>query len=160
MTKAGKTVLARAAALVLVAWGSYLGTMHFCANQGSADDLSWLRREYGLSDSEMQRIRELHNGYLPKCRSMCEKIAAKQAEVGEALAAGRVPETALGELAAIRAQCQAQMLIHFQEVSQAMPAGQGQRYLREMQRLTLGFHQDIERAMSVAPAAGTGHGHH
>jgi hypothetical protein len=54
----------------------------------------------------------------------------------------------LAEVAALRAQCQANMLAHFYEVSRAMPAEQGRRYLAEMQRLTLGFHEQIENTMS------------
>jgi hypothetical protein len=49
------------------------------------------------------------------------------------------------------------MLQHFREVSQVMPPEQGRRYLAEMQRLTLGFHEQIERTMS--PAATDPHGH-
>src|ERR1039458_7466301 len=45
----------------------------------------------------------------------------------------------LAEVAALRAKCQANMLEHFYEVSQAMPPEQGRRYLAEMQCLTLGF---------------------
>ena len=32
-----------------------------------ADDLSWLQSEFHLSDAEMARIRQLHEGYLPQC---------------------------------------------------------------------------------------------
>ena len=64
----------------------------------------------------------------------------------------------LTELAALRAQCQTQMLRHFVEVSQAMPPEPGRRYLAEMQRLTLGFHEQIEQSMS--DPEGHAHGHH
>jgi hypothetical protein len=50
------------------------------------------------------------------------------------------------------------MLGHFYEVSQAMPPEQGRRYLAEMQRLTLGFHEQIENTMS--PDSSSPHGHH
>jgi hypothetical protein len=160
MSRAAKIVLAGCAALVLIAWAVYLGAMHLCARQMSADDLSWLKREFRLSDVEMQRVRQLHEGYLPQCREMCGKIAAKQEEVSEVLAKGQAPDEKLVELGTLRAQCQAQMLRHFQEVSQAMPAEQGKRYLSEMQRLTLGFHEDIERSMGDMPASGHGHGEH
>jgi hypothetical protein len=50
------------------------------------------------------------------------------------------------------------MLRHFYEVSQAMPTDQGRRYLAEMQRLTLGFHEQFEQAMSAGPSAP--HEHH
>jgi hypothetical protein len=52
------------------------------------------------------------------------------------------------ELCELRARCQLEMLRHFVEVSQAMPPDQGKRYLAEMQRITLGFHEQIEQSMS------------
>jgi hypothetical protein len=158
MSRAAKTVLMGGVVLVLIGWAAYLGTMHFCARKMSSDDLSWLKREFRLSDAETQRVRTLHEGYLPKCREMCAKIAEKQSELDVVLAKGEAPDVKLGELGALRAQCQAQMLRHFEEVSRAMPPEQGKRYLSEMQRLTLGFHENIERSMGEMPDAG--HGEH
>src|SRR5262249_6332697 len=112
------------------------------------------------SDAEVGRIRKLHEGYLPQCREMCGRIAEKQTEVEKALNAGEEPEGKLVELATLRAQCQAQMLRHFVEVSRAMPPEQGKRYLTETEKLTLGFHQNIERSMGEMPASGHGHGDH
>jgi hypothetical protein len=110
----------------------------------------------------MQRIRQLHEGYLPKCHEHCALIAAKKQELQAALdrAQGMTPEAQqkLAEVAALRAKCQANMLGHFYEVSQAMPPEQGRRYLAEMQRLTLGFHEQIESTMS--PDTSAHHGHH
>ena len=160
MSRAAKTILSGSAILAVVACLVYVGVMKLCVRHMAADDLSWLKREFRLSDSEMQRVRQLHEGYMPKCREMCEKIAEKQSEVEKVLASGAAADTKLVELATLRAQCQAQMLRHFQEVSQAMPAEQGKRYLSEMQRLTLGFHQDIERSMGEMPPSGHGHGDH
>ena len=138
-------------AVAVVAALAYVGAKQLCTNCMTADDLAWLKREFRLSDSELARIRPLHEGYLPRCREMCAKIAAKQAEVEQALERGEAPDDKLVELATLRAQCQAQMLKHFQEVSRAMPAEQGKRYLSEMQRLTLGFHQQFENSMGAAP---------
>ncbi len=117
-----------------------------------ADDLSWLRTEFYLSDAEMARIRQLHEGYLPKCAEMCQKIAAKKSELESALGNGTnltaEAQMKLDEIAALRSQCQAQMLEHFATVSQAMPPEQGRRYLAEMQKLTLGTHEQTEKTMS------------
>jgi len=125
------------------------------------DDLAWLRREFQLSQSELERIRQLHEGYLPRCREMCERIAARKQELQKALAAsnGLTPEAEqkLAEVGALRAHCQAQMLRHFHEVSQAIPPEQGRRYLTEMQRLTLGFHEQFEDTMSRNEAGPHGH---
>jgi hypothetical protein len=143
---------------------SYSASKHACVATmtSSADDLSWLREEFHLSDAEMARVRQLHEGYLPQCAKMCALIAAKNAEIQAALGNGtnvtveaRKKLTELGEL---RAQCQAQMIQHFVTVSQAMPAEQGRRYLAEMKQLTLGFHEQIEQSMT--DHAGHEHGTH
>jgi hypothetical protein len=139
---------------------SYFAGQRACRMMQPADDLSWLRTEFHLSDAEMARVQKLHEGYLPKCAGMCAKIAAKKSELEAALNGSTnvntVAQQKLTELAGLRAQCQAQMLQHFTEVSQTMPPEQGRRYLAEMQRLTLGFHEQIESSMSQS----AGHEHH
>ena len=133
-------------------------TVTCCARP--ADDLSWLQDEFHLSGAEMARIRELHEGYLPKCAEMCAKIAAKKSELESVLGSGTnltaEAQTKLNEIAGLRAQCQAQMLQHFVTVSQAMPPEQGKRYLAEMEQLTLGTNELMEKSMS----GDTGHEHH
>lgn len=132
----------------------------------TADDLAWMRDEFHLNDAEMARIRELHNGYMPKCMELCTEIAAKKAELQKALAGTTnvTPEVEakLADLAQLRARCQKQMLEHFISVSQAMPPEEGRRYLAEMQRLTLGFHEEIEQSMASATNLPTmiGNEHH
>lgn len=141
--------------------GSYFtarhATMACCAQP--TDDLSWLRTEFHLSDAEMARIRELHEGYRPKCAEMCAKIAEKKSELdavlGNSTNVTAEAQAKLNELAALRAQCQAQMLDHFVAVSREMPPDQGRRYLVEMRQLTLGSHEQIEQSMSGE----TGHEH-
>jgi len=126
------------------------------------DDLAWLRLEFRLSDADLARVRQLHDGYLPKCRYFCAKIAARKGELQAALATGTADpasiERQLTEIGAIRAQCQSAMLQHFRDVSRVMPPEQGRRYLAEMQRLTLGFHEQFERSMSGDSSCP--HGHH
>jgi len=147
-----------------IAGASYLLARRICVRElaTSGDDLAWLRDEFHLSDAEMQRIRQLHEGYLPKCHENCARIAAKKKELQAALdnAQGMTPEAQqkLAEVAALRAQCQANMLAHFYEVSRAMPPAQSRRYLAEMQRLSLGFHEQIENTMSGDTSSP--HGHH
>ncbi len=119
-----------------------------CAKQmaNSADRLDWLRQD---------------NGYLPECHEMCAQIAAKKNELAGVLEGATnvtaIAQQKLQELAALRAQCQTKMLQHFAKVSQAMPAEQGRRYLAEMKRVTLGFHEQIEQSMSDSSAHGHGH---
>jgi small-conductance mechanosensitive channel len=155
-------VLGALALGVVVFAGSYFVSQRACVMSmtNPADDLSWLRNEFHLNDAEMARIRQLHEGYMPQCAEMCARIAAKKQELAKALANGTNVTTdaqkKLTELGELRAQCQAQMLRHFIAISQAMPPEQGRRYLAEMQRLTLGFHEEIEKSMSPA----SGHEHH
>ena len=155
-------VLGALALGVAVFAGSYFVSQRACVMSmtNPADDLSWLRDEFHLNDAEMARVRQLHEGYMPQCAEMCVRIAAKKSELETALG-GTTNVTAnaqkkLTELGELRAQCQAQMLRHFIAVSQAMPPEEGRRYLAEMQRLTLGFHEGIEKLMSPA----SDHEHH
>jgi uncharacterized membrane protein len=125
-----------------------------------ADNLDWLRTEFHLSEAQMVRVRELHEGYRPQCAAMCAKIAAKKSELDAALA-GSTNVTAeiqakMDEVAALRAQCQTQMLQHFVRVSQTMPPDEGRRYLARMKELTLGSHEEMEQSMS----GDSGHEHH
>ncbi|MEI9961178.1 MAG: periplasmic heavy metal sensor [Limisphaerales bacterium] len=141
--------------------GSYSVSRHASADMMcGTDDLSWLRDEFHLSDADLSRIRQLHEGYLPQCAEMCARVAAKKSEISAALAnvtnVTADVQKKLTELGELRAQCQAQMLQHFVSVSQAMPPEQGRRYLAEMEKITLGFHEEIEQTMS-APAS---HEHH
>lgn len=156
-------VIAVLAASALFASSYFMGrrVCEMCTVR-STDNLDWLRQEFHLSDADMAHMRELHNGYMPKCAEMCMKIAAKKQELDEALAGStNVSESAkqkLTELAVLRSQCQAQMLEHFIQVSQAMPPEQGRRYLSEMERLTIGAHEETEQMMS--DHAGHMHGEH
>ena len=126
------------------------------------DDLDWLRLEFRLNDTELARVRRLHEGYLPRCREFCERIDARKRELQTLLASPDTSTAAvtqkLIEIGTIRAECQAAMLQHFREVSQVMPPDQGRRYWVTMQDRTLGIHEQLERAMAPGPA--DPHGHH
>lgn len=144
--------------------GTYQVARWACASRlaGPGDDLAWLRREFRLQEADLARIRRLHQGYLPQCRDLCQRIAVQQQQLQAAWATGQgvtpTVEQKLAAIAALRLQCQTQMLRHFYAVSLAMPPAQGRRYLAQMQRLTLGFHDQFERSM--APASPSAHGHH
>ena len=160
-----KPALILIVALVLAAalfGGAFLCARYFCVQHAarSTDDLDWLRMEFRLSDTDMAKVRPLHEGYLPICEKNCRDIALKKRELNRAIDAGTNTTAALdqlrAEVAALRTKCQSEMLAHFEEVSLAMPPAQGQRYLAEMKRLTLGTHEQVEEFMSGA----SGHGHH
>lgn len=159
------TILLGAVAICSVIFaGSYYVAQRVCARHAAnpADDLDWLRQEFHLSATEMARIRQLHNGYLPECGEICERISAKKLEIQNSLA-GATNVTAdaerkLHELGDLRAQCQTRMFRHLTEVSREMPPDEGRRYLAEMQRVVLGSHEAIEQSMSAS--SGHDHGNH
>ena len=136
--------------LTLLVGGAVFGLSYWVAarvglatQRHAADDLAWLGREFQLTDGELARIRVLHEGYLPNCQRMCVRIDAKDRELAELFQnstnLSEAIERKLGETASLRAECQVQMLRHFQAVAGTMPAQQGRRYLAEMRRLTLGL---------------------
>lgn len=124
--------------------GSFAASQRVCRAcvAGPPGNLHWLQSEYRLSNEQMQRIQQLHNNYLSQCDGMCRMIMAKQQEVATALNNATninpVAQHKLDDLAACRIQCQSQMLQYFINVSRVMPPDQGQRYLAEMERETLG----------------------
>jgi len=90
----------------------------------------------------------LHGGYLPQCRERCRQIEDQNGKLKKLLAtaAGVTPEieSVLRERARMRAECQAEMLKHFFEVSRTMPPEQGRRYLTWVQGQTCLREQDME----------------
>lgn len=104
-------------------------------------ELAWLKAEFKLSDADFERITALHEGYLPQCAERCRVIEEQNAKLKELLTGNRTvtPEiqNLLRERAKTRADCEAEMLRHFQEVSRAMPPEQGRRYLAWVQEQTV-----------------------
>jgi hypothetical protein len=103
-------------------------------------ELAWLKREFKLSDTEVARITKLHEAYLPQCAQRCVRIAELNGQLEQLLsqASSVTPEIqrVLSERAKVRADCEAEMLGHFLEVSRMMPPKQGQRYLEWVEQQT------------------------
>jgi hypothetical protein len=97
-------------------------------------ELAWLKKEFKLSDTEFARITKLHEAYLPQCAQRCMRIAELNGKLEQLLshASAVNPEiqSVLAERAKMRADCEAEMLNHFLEVSRMMPPEQGRRYLQ------------------------------
>jgi hypothetical protein len=103
-------------------------------------ELAWLKKEFKLSDTEVARITRLHEAYLPQCAQHCTRIAELNDKLEQLLsqASSVTPEiqSVLSERAKVRADCEAEMLSHFLEVSRMMPPQQGQRYLEWVEQQT------------------------
>jgi hypothetical protein len=132
------------AAAVLAYSAVYLSTTASSrqARHSDTPELLWLKQEFSLNDADFQRICGLHNGYLPRCRETCSRIAAENGEIRAMLAKTNTItpeiERKLAEVAQLRSECQKAMLEHFYEVSRVMPPAQGRRYLDWIQYQTLG----------------------
>ena len=111
------------------------------ALNADAPELLWLKQEFGLDEAQFGKIVKLHDAYLPQCSVTCQKIATKNAELRANFAktdsVTPVIEEELNDIAKLRAQCQADMLRHFYDVSRAMPPAAGRRYLAWIQEKTV-----------------------
>ena len=134
------------AAVVIIAGGVFAAG-HFAANRmrvaqahHQTDELAWLRTEFGLSETELMKVRTLHEAYRPECARMWARIATANRELASVLAASTNVTPAVQEklaaVATLRVECQAQMLRHFYEVSRSIPSDQGRRYLQVMTQKT------------------------
>jgi hypothetical protein len=139
------TILAAGILAAIVAYAAiYVSTASPVRASVGADapELLWLKQEFKLKDADFQRICQLHAGYLPKCRELCSRIAAKNAQLRDSLAKTNTVtveiELELADVARLRAECQRNMLEHFYQVSRAMPPEEGRRYLEWVQEQTIG----------------------
>ena len=120
-------------------------------------ELAWLKKEFKLSDSEFNRILKLHEAYLPQCAQRCQRIAELNEKLESLLSKSSTvtPEiqAVLSERAKMRADCEAEMLNHFLQVSRMMPLEQGQRYLQWVEEQTFLSGQAMEqRHHSLGPS--------
>lgn len=103
-------------------------------------ELAWLKKEFHLSDAEFARISKLHEAYLPQCAQRCLRIAEENRQLNQLLsqASSITPEiqNLLAERVKTRADCEAEMLKHFLEVSRTMPPQEGRRYLEWVEQQT------------------------
>lgn len=127
------------AAFVLIYFAGTAGSREMLRQPNP--ELAWLKKEFKLKDEEFRRISELHESYLPKCAERCMLIEEQSAILRGLLAtnAAVTPavEQAMLRRAAIRAQCETEMMRHFVEVSRTMPPEQGRRYLRWVEQQTI-----------------------
>jgi hypothetical protein len=145
----------------------YLGTARCRAMMRQPQpELAWLKQEFNLSDAEFARVSQLHEAYLPKCRERCRRIEEQNVKLQQLLAQSTnvTPEiqAVLAERAKLRADCEAEMLQHFLEVSRTMPSEQGRRYLAWVQQQSSLHGQGMEQRhrMDEGGHMRMGGGHH
>src|ERR1700680_2528789 len=134
--------------ILLVAVAAGLGAFWLCTFFGTSDlrsvsserdaDLMWLRREFGLTDAQFQRIQALHIAYASKCDLMCQRIMNANTALDAAISRNKqvTPEIqqAMGEVARVQQDCRESMLAHIYEVSAQMSPSSAERYLHMVQQ--------------------------
>lgn len=120
--------------------------------------LLWLKKEYALTDTQFERVKQEHDTYHPRCMEMCEEIRLANARVAELLgkSTAMTPEVeaALKEAEATYARCRATMLAHVYRVAALMPPEAGRRYIQDVgPRLLTGAHSVDEVMMSHSPGS-------
>jgi hypothetical protein len=127
-------------------------------------ELAWLKKEFKLTDAEYARITKLHEAYLPKCAERCKRIAEQDRRLEQMLfkteAITPEIENLLAERAKTRADCEAEMLRHFLEVSRTMPPEEGRRYLQWVEQQTCLSGQAMEQRHNVGNSNSTVDQHH
>ena len=127
----------------------YIGTTSSRATMREPQpELAWLKQEFKLNDAEFARISRLHAAYLPECAKRCQRIEEQNQNLQTLLAQSTnvTPEiqSLLAERAKTRAECEAEMMKHFLEVSHTMPPEQGRRYLAWVEKQTILHGQAME----------------
>ena len=51
----------------------------------NAPELLWLKREFNLSDTELARVTQLHEEYLPQCMERCRHIDELNRKIAQAV---------------------------------------------------------------------------
>lgn len=133
----------------------YLGTAPCRAMMSEPQpELAWLKKEFKLSDSEYARIVKLHEAYLPQCAQRCKGIGELNERLELLLSKSFTVtpgiQAVLAERAKMRADCEAEMLNHFLQVSRMLPPEQGQRYLQWVEQPTFMSGQAMEQQHAQA----------
>jgi len=122
--------------LILAVAATAYGVTRYLNTRTPADQWSWLRREFHLSDTQFARIRALHEAYQPVCADHCSRIMAVQHRLDEleGTTAKNSPAylAALKEWAELKRECNEATLQHLRRVAREMDPDQGSRYLALM----------------------------
>lgn len=105
---------------------------------GPGTDLQWIRTEFALNDAQFAAVQSLHEKYSGQCAQHCADIIAARHRLEE-LRASQPPPAAADLTAAehrlleLEAFCNEATRAHVRRVSAAMPAEQGERFLRTVE---------------------------
>ncbi len=139
--------------LVTVVLSLLAGTLAFCLMRShklaernevlldSMPELTWMKTDLELTDSQLAKVTELHLAYRPRCRELCQRIAAAHAKVESLARTNRAmnPEldAALRDHATTHSECQTAMLEHIYRTAALLDSQQATRYVETVLPIAL-----------------------
>jgi hypothetical protein len=114
-------------------------------------ELTWIRSDLKLTDSEFAKVTELHLAYRPKCMEMCDRVYQSHERLDKAIQSseGLTAElkAAISDHAKIHGECQEAMVEHLYRTAAVLDKDQAKRYLNTMLPYALDFsHSEPEQA--------------
>jgi hypothetical protein len=115
--------------------------LHEAARQGDA--MTWLKREFHLTDQQYAAIEKLHREYTGSCDEHCRMIQEAM-KMRDALRAAQPVDAAAVTAADQRVRelstrCETLLLHHLEQVAALMSPEDGRRYLETMRPLVAKF---------------------
>ena len=93
--------------------------------RGEEDQMTWLRREFKLTDRQAAAVEKMQAEYRPVCAGHCRLIR----EARDRLAAAPNDAAAQAEIGRLEQKCHEATLAHLQNVAAQMDPAQGRRFL-------------------------------
>lgn len=106
--------------------------------------LSWVKTEFGLTDSQFAKFKAANADYSPRCEAMCMRLAEARRSLAT-LAGDRATqqaeiETAYAKVSEVETQCVNMTLKHIYSVSELMNPEEGARYRKQMIAQLMNYH--------------------
>ena len=111
----------------------YFATRPMRQMAGKPDDgMAWLAQEFQLTPAQAAHVRDLHDGYEPRCMEMCERISKSGERLEKLLQKSTTMtpelEAAMREASQTQADCHAATLAQAFAISTHMAPEQAVRY--------------------------------
>lgn len=110
--------------VVAVAGASYALTRSL-VSRGEEDQMTWLRREFKLTDEQTTAVEKLQADYRPVCADHCRLIMKAQ----DRLAAAPNDAAVQAEIASLEQKCNEATREHLKNIAAQMAPEQGRRFL-------------------------------
>ncbi len=128
-----KPIMVLGLALAVGILSYLLSLSYFNEKSALRDEVSWLKQEFGLTESQYAEVRRLHEAFMPICEIHCTEYMKARTVLTNLLkeSTAMTPEIekALEAVQKIETECKRAFLKHGFEVAAVMTPEQGARYL-------------------------------